>query len=226
MNTVNRRYKYLFVVFITGAAVFLDRYLVPIYNNAIILFAVTGSFVLEKIRSSKKVAIGITCIVMYVLTSNFFYLYSQKDSLLHDKFGYFASGVEGVVDLLESKGLQYGYATFTNAEEYSVISNNKVRIRSVAFDQGTIFPFEWLTSDTFYKPDYYVGNTFLMLTGDELEKFFPNGIEVLGQPKDVFGFKKYKIFVYDYNISKKFSKAKKGLWLVRGAKSAIYVVDE
>lgn len=217
---------YLFIVFITGAAVFLDRYLVPIYNNAIILFAVTGSFVLEKIRSSKKVAIGITCIVMYVLTSNFFYLYSQKDSLLHDKFGYFASGVEGVVDLLESKGLQYGYATFTNAEEYSVISNNKVRVRSVAFDQGTIFPFEWLTSDTFYKPDYYVGNTFLMLTGDELEKFFPNGIEVLGQPKDVFGFKKYKIFVYDYNISKKFSKAKKGLWLVRGAKSAIYVVDE
>lgn len=224
--TLTSSFIYLFVVFITGAAVYLDRYLVPIYNNAIILLAVTGSFLLEKIKNYKKVAIGISCIMFYVLASNFFYLYSQKDSLIYEKFGYFASGVEGVVNLLESKGLQYGYATFTNAEEYSVLSNNKIRVRSVTFDQGTICPFEWLTSDTFYKPDYYVGDTFLMLTEDELEKYFPNGIEVLGQPKDVFTFKKFNFFVYDYNISKKFSKAKKGLWLVRGAKSAIYVVDE
>lgn len=216
---------YLFTVFITGAAVFLDRYLVPIYNNNIILFAVTGSFLLEKIRSYKKRTIGITCVVLYVLVSNFFYLYSQKDSLIQHKYGFFASGVDGVVEFLESKGLQYGYATFTNAEEYSVLSNNKVRVRCVGFDNGNIYPLQWLTSDSFYKPDYYVGNTFLMITEKELKNGFPDGITILGQPKVVYEFKKFKIFVYDYNISNKFISGRRGMWLIRGAKSAIYVVD-
>lgn len=134
--------------------------------------------------------------------------------------------MEGVVDFLESKGLEYGYATFINAEQYSVISNNKVRIRSVGFSQGSIFPFKWLTSDSFYMPDCYHGNTFLMLTEKELEQNFPKGTEILGPPKDVFKFKQFNIFVYDYNISNRFSKGRKGIWLMRGAKSAIYVVDE
>ena len=52
------------------------------------------------------------------------------------KFGTFAQGVEGVAEFLESNGLQYGYATFFNAEEYSVLSNNKVRIRGIKFDKA------------------------------------------------------------------------------------------
>ena len=217
---------YLLAVFLTGAAIYLDRYLIPVYNNLIILFAVTGSYFLEKIKSYKIAKIGISCVLLYVLVSNVFYLYSQKESLLYHKFGYFASGVEGLTDFLENKGLQYGYATFTNAEEYSVLSNNRVRIRSVVFDQETVSPVKWLTSDTFYEPDIYIGNTFLMITEDELKKGFPNGINVWGQPKETFKYKKFNIFVYNYNVSKKFSKAKNGLWLIRGAKSAVYVVDE
>ena len=217
---------YLFAVFITGAAIYLDRYLLPVYNNIIIVFAVTGSYFLDKIKSYKIAKFGITCVLLYVIASNLFYIYSQKESLVYHKFGYFAAGEEGLTDFLENKGLQYGYATFTNAEEYSVLSDNRVRIRSVVFDQGTVSPVKWLTSDTFYEPDIYVGNTFLMITDDELKKGFPNGINVWGQPKETFIFKKYNIFVYDYNVSKKFSKAKNGLWLIRGAKSAVYVVDE
>jgi hypothetical protein len=217
---------YLFIAFITGASIYLDRYLIPVYNNNIILFATTGSFFLDKIKSFKRQVIGLFSVLLYVLLSNLFYFYSQKDSLIQHKYGFFASGVDGVVEFLESKGLQYGYATFTNAEEYSVLSNNKVRVRCVGFDNGNIYPLQWLTSESFYKPDYYVGNTFLMITEKELKNGFHDGITVLGQPKVVYEFKKFKIFVYDYNISNKFISGRRGMWLIRGAKSAIYVVDE
>ena len=217
---------YLLILFLTGVAIYLDRYIIPVYNNNIILFAVIGSFLTEQIKKYKIATISVFCVLFYVLSCNLFFLYSQKDSLLYHKNGFFASTVEGVVDFLESKGLEYGYATFINAEQYSVISNNKVRIRSVGFSQGSIFPFKWLTSDSFYMPDCYHGNTFLMLTEKELEQNFPKGTEILGPPKDVFKFKQFNIFVYDYNISNRFSKGRKGIWLMRGAKSAIYVVDE
>jgi hypothetical protein len=219
---------YLFVVFITGATICLDRYLVPIYNNNILLFALVCSLFLKQgiIKKYRLASIVIFSVLIYVFSSNLFYLYSQKDSLIYHKNGYFASGEEGVVDFLESKGLQYGYATFNNAEEYSVLSNNKVRVRSVAFEKGTIFPIKWLTSDSFYKPDYYIGDTFLMITDDELKRDFPEGPTVLGKPKAVFKFKKYHVYVYGYNISNKFAKSMRCIWLLRGEKSNIWIVDD
>lgn len=185
-----------------------------------------SAFLKQEVVKSPRNSLIVFTVLIYVFSSNLFYLYSQKDSLIYHKYGYFASGVEGVAVFLESKGLQYGYATFNNAEEYSVLSNNKVMIRSIAFEQGKIFPIKWLTSDSFYNPDYYTGNTFLMITDDELRQFFPKGIAVLGMPKNVFRFKKFHIYTYDYNITSKFAKSMRCIWLVQGAKSNIYVLDD
>lgn len=218
---------YLFVTFLTGTAIPEDRYLIPVYNNNILLFSVIGSSFLEK-HSKKYISLGLCFVLLYVLLSNFFYLSSQKASLIHQKFGSFAQGVEGVTDFLENNGLQYGYATFFNAEEYSILSNNKVRIRGVMFNEKEIMPYNWLTSSHFYEPDYYSGKTFLMISDAEMKRFFPTGISKLnlGEPLNVLKFKMFSIFVYDNNISNRFSKGKKVYYLIRGNNSGIYIGDE
>lgn len=221
--SLSSSFVYLAVAFFTGVAIAEDRYLIPVYNNNILVFAVVGSYLLKKYYK-ESVALGICCILTYVFVNNLFYFYSQKDSFINHKFGTFAQGIEGVTEFLEDKGLQYGYATFFNAEEYSILSNNKVRIRGIFFDDGKIMPYNWLTADSFYKPDYYVGKSFLMITEDELKDFLPQGIEQtkLGQPIDFLRYKKYLIYIYDYNIASNFVKGKKVYYLIRGNKSGIY----
>ena len=140
---------YIIIAFFTGAAIIEDRYLIPVYNNNILLFAVTGSYILHR-YFKKFLRLGMFCVLSYVLLSNLLFFYHQKDSFMVQKFGTFAQGVEGVTEFLESNGLQYGYATFFNAEEYSVLSNNKVRIRGIKFDKDKIMPYNWLTSKHFY----------------------------------------------------------------------------
>lgn len=218
---------YLLVVFLTGSAIAEDRYLIPVYNNNILLFAAIGSCFLEN-HLKKYLSVGLCFVLLYVFLSNFFYLSYQKASLLHHKFGTFAQGVEGVTDFLEENELQYGYATFFNAEEYSILSDNKVRIRGIMFNEKEIMPYNWLTSSSFYEPDYYSGKTFLMLTNAELKRFFPSGISILnlGEPIEVLQFKHFSIFVYNYNISSRFAKGKKVYYLIRGNNSGIFIGDE
>ena len=79
--------------------------------------------------------------------------------------------------------------------------------KGIQFEKRRIKPYYWLTVKRFFDPNNYKGTSFLMLTHDELRYYFPNGIEELnlGKPKKVLEFKKYLIFVFDYNISEKFS---------------------
>lgn len=195
---------YLFVVFLTGVSITTDRYLIPIYNNNILLTAIVVGHILHKYLKTKSLTI-VAGILVYVCMTNFLFLGSQKNSLLSHSYGYFAEGVVGVHEFLESKGLVYGYATFENAEEYSVLSNNRVRIRSVFFMDGEIYSYNWLTAKYFYDDSYYKGQTFLMITDKQLGEHFPDGLEKLdlGEPVTVYKYKKFTILVYDYNIGRK-----------------------
>lgn len=219
---------YLLVVFLTGTAIAGNKYLIPVYNNNILLFAVIGSYYLKNFVKRYS-SLGILCILVYVLINNFYFFYCYKDSLLNQELGAFANGYKGVTDFLIKNDLEYGYATFANSEEYSVLSNNKVRVRGILLDDEKIKPHYWLTSKRFYEPDYYVGKSFLLLTEYEIENgFTPHVLAInnLADPIKVLKFKKYTIFVYDYNIACNFSKGRRLCWLVKGDKTGWYFVDK
>ena len=219
---------YLLVVFFTGTAVAGNKYLIPVYNNNILLFAVMGSYFLNT-YTKRYVSLGILCVLVYVLVNNFYYFYCNKDSLLNQEFGDYANGIKGVTDFLIENDLKYGYATFGNSEEYSVLSNNKVRVRGITLDEGKIRPHYWLTSKRFYEPDYYVGKSFLLLTDSQIKYSYTPQVFVkndLGEPVKVLRFKKYTVFIYDYNIACKFSSGRRLCWLVKGDKTGWYFVDK
>lgn len=110
---------------------------------------------------------------------------------------------KGVTNFLLQNGLEYGYATYWNANVNTVLSNGGVQINAVLISEGQVSPYYWITSTDWYKPEYYDGDTFLMLSSEELAAYTPNGYAetVIGEPQKVLTFGDYTILVYDYNIS-------------------------
>ena len=196
---------YSFIAIMVGGAITTDRYLIPVYNNNIILFAIMFSMVTEKYSFNFR-NIALCTILLYVLMSNLYYFKNQKSVIDSEGFGCFSQRTKGVIEALEDAGLHFGYATFYNAEEYSVLSNNRVLIHNVKLAGSKLSAATWLTSDYFYEPERHKGRTFLMLTKDETAGFAPDGIEntIFGKPEEVIEYDRFNIIIYSYNISEKF----------------------
>lgn len=185
-----------------GGASITGRYLVPVYNNGIILTAIVFSGLLEKSGVFIK-RTAMFFLLSYILLSNGLYLCDQKESILDRGYGSFAQGTVAIAKQLEEMGLKYGYATFYNAEEYSALTNNCVQVHTITVEENKISPSYWLTVDRYYEPSNYIGETFLMLTGDELQRFAPEGISnsYLGDAEEVYEINGLHILVYDHNIA-------------------------
>jgi hypothetical protein len=107
--------------------------------------------------------------------------------------------------LLEENDLSYGYASFSNAHLVTFISDNKIRVRAVSFQNNIIEPFLWYCNFNWYLPSYHSGPTFLILEeGDKRDGF--GKIEPLlikqmfGDPVEVLESDGIKVFVWDHNI--------------------------
>lgn len=111
--------------------------------------------------------------------------------------------MKGVSQFLLQHDLDYGYATFWNAGKNTVLSNGKVQINGVSVNRNQVSPYYWLTSKDWYESDYYQGDTFLLLTSNEMEEYAPSGLEdtVLGLPDEQLNYKDYTVLVYHYNIA-------------------------
>lgn len=107
----------------------------------------------------------------------------------------------GLVNFLEDNDLKHGYATFWNAGNNMVLSDFEVEIGGV-YLTDPIIPQLWLSSITTYDSDAYSGDSFLLLTESENAGYSDsNGLQRLGEPKEILTFENYTIYVYPYNIA-------------------------
>lgn len=111
--------------------------------------------------------------------------------------------MKGLTNYLEENGLHYGYASFWNAGNNTVLSNGKVQINAVNFFEDHVEEYLWLSSEEWYDPKSYEGNTFFMMSKEELESFAPDGVEKtwLGMPEKILQYDGFVILVFDYNIA-------------------------
>jgi hypothetical protein len=108
-------------------------------------------------------------------------------------------------EFLVKNNLKYGYASFWSAGVISVLSDGKVLVRQIIFKNQLPEPHLWLSSSDWYRPSYYAGESFLLLTDwesnninwTELEKKY----KVI--PTKKLKFTKYNIYIFDDNISEK-----------------------
>ena len=76
-----------------------------------------------------------------------------------------------VLDALEQRGLDYGYATFWNAGKTTLLSNGKVQVRNVNVLQSGISPNRYQSSEAWYRDQEGQESYFLMLTDAEYATF-------------------------------------------------------
>jgi hypothetical protein len=110
---------------------------------------------------------------------------------------------QALIDFLVKSGLHYGYASYWNAGSVSVLSNELVLVRQVVFEHGIPMPMRHLSSNRWYRPSAWKGETFLLLTSQEAKAIDRERLaSYQAKPDRELSFGDYTIYVFAENISK------------------------
>lgn len=106
---------------------------------------------------------------------------------------------EKIVDFDVKKG----YATFLNANKNIIFSDYKLEIGSIEIVDGDIQAQYWLTDSNFFT-DCVGGESFLLLHPEEKEELNEYMDLVLGKPTSCHMIEDMYLYIYDYDIGRKF----------------------
>jgi hypothetical protein len=111
--------------------------------------------------------------------------------------------LQNLKDFLLANSLHYGYASYWNAGVLSVLSSEKVLVWPIVLDRGLPMPQRFLSSNRWYRPGAWQGETFLLLTEQEARAI---KWDLLGRyhakPVRELQFEEFTIFVFAKNLSK------------------------
>lgn len=178
-----------------------SRYLVPSLILLLLLL------LMQPINFSKQLVSGVLTVFIFVMLTTgaylAFVLAGQNSALNWGMAGARISRHQGVAESLANNGLRYGYATYWNAGSTSVLSDERVLVRQIVIDAGVPMPMRHLSSDRWYRPGAFQGETFLLLTLQEAklldqERLASLGIKAIRE----FTFSDFKVFVFSENIAK------------------------
>jgi hypothetical protein len=104
---------------------------------------------------------------------------------------------------LAEQHLQYGYSTYWNSGVISVLSNENVLVRQIVIAGGSVKPMRHLSSNRWFRPSAWQGETFLLLSAQEAalidwEHLASYGVKLSRE----LAFGDYKIYVFAENIAK------------------------
>ena len=140
------------------------RYLLSIYLNDILLFALLLSEYMKKRERLTAICAGLL-IVAYCLFCHVYFWGHYKDKIGVDPS-------EELVSFLEENDLHYGYASFWNASVNTVLSSGEVQIlptRDYSAEDGKRKAYNpsdyrhWLNCDSWYDPQTHPGKCFVLL---------------------------------------------------------------
>ena len=111
---------------------------------------------------------------------------------------------QALADFLAKNGLRYGYANFWQAGVVSVLSGERVLVRQITLQNGIPAPMRHLSSNHWYRPSAWTGETFLLLASQDTKAFDParlasHGVTITRE----LAFGDYKVYVFPENIAGK-----------------------
>lgn len=109
---------------------------------------------------------------------------------------------EELVDELKSMGLRYGYASYWNAGALTVLGRNELKVRQILIPKGLPLPMRHLSSNRWYEPEAWKGETFLLLTDAEVSAVdWSTLTRYVGQPVREATVQGMHVFVFKDNLS-------------------------
>lgn len=140
------------------------------------------------------IVLGTSAPMSYIKPFDQFYRHSVHETWFmdeHVRLGYF----------LEQNGLHYGYSPFWSAGKMTVLTQGRVKVRQIIFADGLPMPMRSLSSNRWYRPEAWTGETFLALQ-DTKDLNLPLLFSQVGQPVRTLRFEKsWIIFVFKGNLA-------------------------
>jgi hypothetical protein len=188
-----------FTVILTAAFIFMalpaERYLMPLLYGAALAF---GGILTSGRNESEKPLAG-------VLIGVFLFI-----AACHTWAGFGGALSETpyrhIAQVLETKGLNYGYGSFRYAPATTVLSDWRVKVRQVYFVREAVKPFYWCAKEDWYRPKTHQGRTFLILGKHEDQTFEHVSPDLVlkqfGKPGEIFRVGDVTVYVWPYNIAR------------------------
>ncbi|QOY62384.1 hypothetical protein INQ40_10845 [Lysobacter sp. H21R4] len=108
------------------------------------------------------------------------------------------------MEALKAAGLQYGYASYWNSGVITILSGGDVKVRQIDFLRGLPVPRPHLASNTWYRSDAWKGESFLMLTSEEVAQVDKAVMFAFtGEPLRQFMVGGFLVLVFKDNIATK-----------------------
>jgi len=182
----------------------IARYLLP---NIFFKFIMSGYYLQKYLISKGSILriVSVTALVFILFSLNYEHV-RYTVVYRHTRAHYLSASME-LRDSLRYRGLKWGYATYWNAANNTVLFDFNPEIVSIMHDTGLnyyrLVRMPIITPARLYDPNSHIGETFLMLTQNEFEIFQNNYAlqNTLGEPVDIFEQSGFVIIVYDYNIA-------------------------
>lgn len=172
----------------------VSRYLLPALALGLLVLLASPLTPGNRLAASVKIGLALLLASNSVLTFN-------PESMLYK--GWYIPGREELVSELKAKGIPYGYATYWEAAPLTVLSDSEVKVRPVQVINGELLPMRHLSSDRWYEPESWSGETFLLLSDAEVATInWGTLTRHVGQPIREERIGSRRLFVFKENISK------------------------
>jgi hypothetical protein len=176
------------------------RYLVP--SLLIMLLILIGVVVDRRALPPLLRAAGLAGVLLLASSAPASYLYPYSSFLHLPRQGVMLQTPDQQLShFLQQQGLRYGYASFWNAGKLSVLSSGALRVRQVSIERGLPQPVRKLSSNRWYQPSYWQGETFLMLRDDELQALNQPLLDSYAGAPRRLRFQDYTILVFPANLA-------------------------
>lgn len=184
-------------ILITTTLSGVERYLIPSFISILALLLSNCGLV------KSNCLIHLRNIVILVFLCSSLKIYLDDSISTAQKIRSHDINLVELVSYLNKNDLNYGYASFYNANAATVLSDGEVVIRHIIINKGVPKPYRWLSSDLWYLPDAHKGKTFLALTNDESRLINWNLLRSYGiAPEKELHYKNFDIYVFNENLSK------------------------
>lgn len=184
-------------------------YFLPVYVNNVGLTCIFIDHFQDKIY--RILMWGIFCLLVPValMTSLFYAKYNYKSV---ERWAYFNTVDLGLLEFLESEGMEYGYSDFFDAQAYTVASNGAVEIVSVNEEymwserEGRMMAVvcqpsharAWLSAERWYTEEYHPGECFVLTRTEFVDQLKPQYIE---RAERILTYNEYTILVYPKSLA-------------------------
>ena len=189
-----------------GQGIQSARYLIPgFFMGLLVLLMLPLNIAKEPL---KFVAVILIFLVLATSAYSTYKLSIQYLGVHWGMHGQLNPNKQQLIDFLKENNLKYGYASYWNGPVLSVLSQGKILVRQTNINRknykGVPLPMRGHSSNRWYRPSAWKGETFLLLTEKEARKVDWEALKNLGlYAYKTLTFNEYKIFVFAENISKK-----------------------